>query len=229
MTKYLLRFNKRDNMRFLSHLDLGRLFKRAIKRADIDVNFSEGFNPHEKINIVHPLSLGFESDGEYFEITTNTNYDVDELLGLMNIGMPHGLSFYTGRVVDEKNNYSNLSDASLYDVRIVMTASEYGLIDLNSFLNQDEIIVKKRDKKTKKYIEKNVKSFVYRIDDKGYKDDVLNLSLLLRTAPNETLNPINLVNALLLYFDLSHCEEVKITRKDILANRNGQYVSLFEV
>ena len=67
MHRYLLGFYKKGNMRFISHLDLQRLFKRCIKRAGIEVAYSNGFNPHEKINIVHPLSLGFETDRDYFE------------------------------------------------------------------------------------------------------------------------------------------------------------------
>ena len=47
MNKYLLRFYKRANMRFISHLDLGRLFRRAIKKAGIDVEYSQGFNPEK--------------------------------------------------------------------------------------------------------------------------------------------------------------------------------------
>ena len=39
MNRYVLRFYKRGNMRFISHLDLGRLFKRAIRKAGIAIAF----------------------------------------------------------------------------------------------------------------------------------------------------------------------------------------------
>ncbi|MBR4143104.1 MAG: TIGR03936 family radical SAM-associated protein, partial [Firmicutes bacterium] len=93
MHRYLLGFYKKGNMRFISHLDLQRLFKRCIKRAGIEVAYSNGFNPHEKINIVHPLSLGFETDRDYFEIDTQKPYPEDRLVENMNLSLPEGIRF----------------------------------------------------------------------------------------------------------------------------------------
>ena len=81
MKRYLLRFCKKGNTRFLSHLDIARLFKRAMRRAGIEPAFSNGYNPHELINIVQPLSLGYESESEYFEIDTVKAYDAGKLPG----------------------------------------------------------------------------------------------------------------------------------------------------
>ena len=89
--RYLLGFYKKGNMRFISHLDLQRLFKRCIKRARIDVAYSNGYNPHEKINIVHPLSLGFETERDYFEMDTLRPYGEDELVESMNLALPEGI------------------------------------------------------------------------------------------------------------------------------------------
>ncbi|MBQ1888680.1 MAG: DUF2344 domain-containing protein, partial [Firmicutes bacterium] len=47
MNRYVLRLTKYGNMRFISHLDLHRLFKRSLKKAGIPVDYSKGFNPHE--------------------------------------------------------------------------------------------------------------------------------------------------------------------------------------
>lgn len=227
MNKYLLRFTKKNNMRFISHLDLDRLFKRAIRKSDIDVDFSSGFNPHEKINIVHPLSLGFESDSEYFEIATKRPYEVANLINLLNSAMPDGISFFEGKQISEQT-YSNLSDASLYAAKIKISKENYKKIDLNKYLSQDQIVVKKRDKKTKTYVDKNVKSFVYKIEDDGYENGELSLLLTLRTATNETLNPLNLVIALLSHFDIDFCnEDIRINRIDILAKTENDFISLF--
>lgn len=51
-------------MRFISHLDLMRLFMRAIRRAQLPVKITEGFNPHPKFSIKKALKLGLESDNE---------------------------------------------------------------------------------------------------------------------------------------------------------------------
>lgn len=51
-------------MKYISHLDLMRLFMRAVRRADLPIKMTEGFNPHPKISIKRALKLGLESDNE---------------------------------------------------------------------------------------------------------------------------------------------------------------------
>ena len=59
--KIRIRFAKTGLMRFISHLDLMRLFQRATRRADIQVAITKGFNPHPRISIQPALKLGVES------------------------------------------------------------------------------------------------------------------------------------------------------------------------
>ena len=55
-------FAKKGRMRFLSHLDLMRLFARALRRAGMPVAVSQGFSPRPRIIIEPALKLGKESD-----------------------------------------------------------------------------------------------------------------------------------------------------------------------
>ena len=57
-------FTKRQEMKYISHLDLMRLFSRALRRADLPVKITEGFNPHFKFSIKRALKLGLESEHE---------------------------------------------------------------------------------------------------------------------------------------------------------------------
>ena len=51
-------------MIYISHLDLMRLFMRALRRADLPLKMTEGFSPHPKISIKRALKLGLESENE---------------------------------------------------------------------------------------------------------------------------------------------------------------------
>lgn len=51
-------------MRYISHLDLMRLFSRALRRADLPFKMTQGFNPHPKFSIRRALKLGLESEHE---------------------------------------------------------------------------------------------------------------------------------------------------------------------
>ena len=51
MSRYAVKFTKNGFLKYTSHLDMLRLFKRIIKRADIRLKYSQGFNPHPKMGI----------------------------------------------------------------------------------------------------------------------------------------------------------------------------------
>ena len=222
--RYLLGFYKKGNMRFISHLDLQRLFKRCIKRAGIEVAYSNGFNPHEKINIVHPLSLGFETDLDYFEIDTQKAYPEDQLMEGMNLALPEGIRFtFCREIPHSSRNSSSIAENSLYEA--ILPSSQN--LNIDGFIIQDRVTILKKDKKTKKMVEKDVKDWIVRIELLEETQAGSRLSLLLRSAPNETLNPVNLLESLCAF---SGCpfdkESVRVTRKDLFARRDGELVSL---
>ena len=57
-------FAKKGTMKFISHLDLMRLFMRAVRRGSLPIKMTEGFSPHPKISLKRALKLGVESDNE---------------------------------------------------------------------------------------------------------------------------------------------------------------------
>jgi radical SAM-linked protein len=61
-------YSKTGDARFIAHLDLMRFWQRALRRAGVEVMFSEGFNPHARIAFGPPLPVGVESIGEYVDI-----------------------------------------------------------------------------------------------------------------------------------------------------------------
>ncbi|MCL2351538.1 MAG: TIGR03936 family radical SAM-associated protein [Firmicutes bacterium] len=61
----LIRFSKTGTMRYVGHLDLLKIFQKAIRRSGLPVNFSEGFNPHLRVSFALPLTLGMEGLREY--------------------------------------------------------------------------------------------------------------------------------------------------------------------
>ena len=224
MHRYLLGFYKKGNMRFISHLDLQRLFKRCIKRAGIEVAYSNGFNPHEKINIVHPLSLGFETDLDYFEIDTQKPYPEDQMVESMNLALPEGIRFaFCREIPHSSRNSSSIAECSLYEA--VLPSSQN--LNIDGFIIQDRVSILKKDKKTKKMVEKDVKDWIGRIELLEETQTGSRLSLLLRSAPNETLNPVNLLESLCAF---SGCpfdrESVRVTRKDLFARKDEELFAL---
>ncbi|MGL4790895.1 MAG: TIGR03936 family radical SAM-associated protein, partial [Anaerotignaceae bacterium] len=65
MMTYRFKFTKGPQVKFIGHLDVMQTFQRTIKRANLPIAYSQGFNPHQLLSFASPLSLGYTSEGEY--------------------------------------------------------------------------------------------------------------------------------------------------------------------
>jgi radical SAM-linked protein len=68
MQRLRLRFYRGEEIKFISHLDLMRLWQRALNRAGVPLAYSEGFNPHPRLSLAAPLALGVTSEAELMDI-----------------------------------------------------------------------------------------------------------------------------------------------------------------
>ena len=75
-----IKFQKYGVMKFVGHLDMMRYFQKAIRRAGIDIAYSEGYSPHQIMSFAAPLGLGVTSDGEYFDIAVKSSKSSRESL-----------------------------------------------------------------------------------------------------------------------------------------------------
>lgn len=77
--RYLIKFTKGSEVKFVSHLDIMRTIQRTFKRAALPVDYSKGFNPHMKLSIAQPLSVGMYSLGDYLDIEFKEAVDINEI------------------------------------------------------------------------------------------------------------------------------------------------------
>lgn len=59
-----LTYCKVGRLRWLGHLDTSRALERALRRSGLPVAYSQGFNPHMKLSLAHPLPVGVEGLAE---------------------------------------------------------------------------------------------------------------------------------------------------------------------
>lgn len=69
---FRLQYEKGEELRFLSHLDLLRIIERGLRRSGLPVAYSLGFNPHPKISLGPPASVGLQSRAEFFDVQMQT-------------------------------------------------------------------------------------------------------------------------------------------------------------
>ena len=83
-----VKFSKKGNLMYISHLDLAKTMQRIMVRADIDIWYSEGFNPQPKIVFAVPLPVGVESDCELLDIKINTFIPLEEIRARISENFP---------------------------------------------------------------------------------------------------------------------------------------------
>ena len=98
MSKYILTFEKSGYIRYTSHLDMVRLFQRAIRRSGIILAYSQGFNPHPKMSFALPLSLGYTGKKELLEIETREEYSLHDLKNRLNEVLPGGIQIVDAEI-----------------------------------------------------------------------------------------------------------------------------------
>jgi len=151
------------DMKYISHLDLLRLFKRAFKSADIRLIHSEGFNPHPKLAFGQPLSLGYESLEEWLEFETKVPYDLKELQDSIGDQLPQGINI--GEVTEAPKNQKPLASTCYeaeYRITIHLKACSLDVDRLQElFMKRSEIVVNKESKKSKEVKSIDIRHMIY--------------------------------------------------------------------
>ncbi len=149
-----VKFRKYGAMKFIGHLDMMRYFQRAIRRAQIDIAYSEGFHPHPLMSFAAPLGVGITSDGEYFDISVHST---EGSLTRLNEAMAEGV---------EVTSYRRLSDSDKKAMSAVAAADyeltfrenyevpqiDYEAALVSFFEERDEILITKKTKVKKRLI-----------------------------------------------------------------------------
>lgn len=219
MNRYAARFYKDGNIRYISHLDLLRLFKRAFKRAGIKLQHSLGFNPHPKISFAQPLSLGYTSSGEYMEFETQTAYSTDLIIEKLNSLMPEGLGVLScEELPDNVKSLAARTIASDYEITIpVHVGIEIDTCKLlREYMSQDQIKVIRHKKKSRQSIEVDIKPLIHSINV-----DYNNSSIIIKTK----LAAGNVSNLSPEYIISTFCEfaEIPYDRSIVSVNRTEMY------
>lgn len=217
---YRLKFEKIGMIKYIGHLDLLRVFQRSINRSNLPISYSNGFNPHQIISFALPLSLGFETYGDYLEIELDENLSKEFIMNNLNDTLPKGL-----RIIRcFKKNKNDLKCAaslcaSSYEVNKILIndlANKF-----TEFYNQEEILTIKKTKKSEKEV--NIKKDIL---DWNVIDNQ-NLGLILSTGSNQNLKVDIVLKAFYDYcntpFDI---DSLNVYRKEMFYLYNDKLVPL---
>lgn len=163
--KVRIKFSKEGPVKFIGHLDVMRYFQKAVRRAKIDIAYSEGFSPHQIMSFAAPLSVGHESSGEYFDVELCSLVNEEDVKNRLNRVMAEGIQVLKVFVLPEKEKNAMASVAA---ADYLVSCSEHVVLPedwkekLLTFYSQESIPVVKKTKKGEKEI--NLKAGIYRLE-----------------------------------------------------------------
>lgn len=218
MAKYVITFAKEGYIKYTSHLDVMRMFKRAFKKSRLHLAHSQGFHPTPKLSIAQPLSLGYEARGEMAEFETKENYDPQEVLCGLNEQMPTGIRILACRI--KKKGEKGLAascKAADYTIQIPYDGDE----DIpredvaEAFLSQDTISAWKKTKKKKEPTEINIRPMIQSLRMERVGDNIIMFTKL-DAGSKSNLSPELLLHAFFNFTGMPvDREKIEITREKL--------------
>ena len=220
------KFRRSDEVKFISHLDLMKVFERAIRRARLPIAYSQGFNPHPGMVFGLPLSVGVTSDAEYgdFEVTDD-ELSINEFVQRLNAQLPQGLEILSAKARQSKLNIMSIIAASEYVV-VVGTKSDCIDKDIKSsihrYLAQNEIIVEKKTKSGIK--DTNIRDMIFDLNFEIQPCSTFNIikfTMLVSAGSKANLKPDLLIESLFGFLNFDF-EIDKIHRTKLFVNEQDQ-------
>ena len=186
-------FEKTGMAKFISHLDTVRLITRSMKRANVPIWFTEGFNPHAFLTFAMPLSLGFESLCETVDFRLMEEVDLEELATRLNNALPVDVTVKEIYVYETSPN-----DIRWAEYKIIFNNPDNKLLETaENILYSNEIIVEKKAKQGRKKVAKevNIKEHIksFELTEENGK---LILDTVLSSGTSININPMLLIGAL---------------------------------
>ena len=203
MHKYIIRYKKYGDAKFISHLDFLRLIQRAMRRAELPLKFSEGFNPHPCLSFAQPLGIGVWGERELFEVELiEPCADIKERLSAK---MPRGIEIVEVTPC-EKNNFARIA-RGVYKVEPEVLPSAEAL---SAFMAKTEILTKKRTKSGTKMADIRPDIFEAKLLDGA-------IFLRLSTGSTANLKPSTVIDAMregIAGYDPGFCRYTRLALTD---------------
>lgn len=157
--RMIAEFEKMGRMSWFSHLDLQNTMQRALRRAQLPVAYSQGFNPHVLTSFATALSVGCQSRGEVMEVEMAGEISPEEFAEKLNACLPDGLKVRRCALVPDSAPalMAKVAEAG-YDI----TALDADLTQaVEAFSKAEEVMVEKRSKTKTRLV--NIRPMVHEI------------------------------------------------------------------
>ncbi len=214
--KIRLKFTKKGEVRFLSHLELAHLFHRASKRVDLPLCYSSGFHPMPRIVFATALPVGMESLTEIVDMELEGRITPAEVMEKLNPVLPQGIEVIDAQAVPVISSISSLLHRSVYWIPLDHLISKEEAADrIKKALGKKELFIHQERKGKKRMVDVRPLIEKMEIREKEETSEAWSgwgVELVLRTGVGRTAKPSEIVETLLgLEEDpLARCKVIKL-------------------
>lgn len=211
-------------MKFIGHLDIMRYFQKALRRADIDIAFSEGFSPHMIMSFAAPIGVGVESCGEYFDMELKSWDSSEEMVRRLNNAMVEGMEILSMVQVPDGKASKAMSLVAAADYHVNFREGyepcENWQEKFAEFMEQPQIKIVKKTKKNEQ--ELDIKPLVH-----NYHIHENRIFMQVTTGSAMNLKPDLVMEAFFAYLGKEwNPLSIMVTRLEVYAETENGLVSL---
>jgi radical SAM-linked protein len=223
--KLRIKYSKLGNLRFIGHLDVMRYFQKAIRRAHLDISYSQGYSPHQIISFAAPLAMGITSEGEYFDADFQSVTHSQEMIDALNsVSVEEIVVTECVLIPDDAKNAMSVVTASDYVISFKEQNEQADKIlnALVSFANEEEITILKKTKKKEQ--EENIKPGIIKLEKRDNQ-----IYMMLQTGSAYNLKPDLVMEALAKYAGVPYSFfDINIHRLETYLTVDGEYQPLYK-
>lgn len=205
-----LTFAKKKQVKYISHLDLVLAWERALRRAQIPLAYSKGFNPRPKIQVASSLPLGTISLAEIMDIIVTQPLDLAEFLERVRAALPAGLELrLVERVPLKTPALQQLLRQAEYRVTVETTLAPEQLTErIQALLASDKVIQTRHRKKQDE--EFDLRPWLYELELTSVTPGEVQLQMRLAAGQSGNLRPEDVLKALGLEQDWAEIERTRL-------------------
>ncbi len=212
---------KGSEVRFISHLDFMNTITRALRRAELPIAFSQGYNPRPQLSFASALAVGLTSNSEYIDFELQEAMMPQKFKNQLNREFPAGIRIKEAQEVPvDSKSLMAVINAGRYFAKLEFTEElSKGELEkiIDDFLGQEELEIKrKRRNKSDRWLD--LKPMIFSLTVMGVQEKEGTINMLVQTGSSGNVRPQEVIRALAQRY------EVIKPPKMINIHRAGLYI-----
>jgi len=227
--KCRISFKKKDTAIFLSHLDLYRMIRLILKRANLPISYSEGFHPMPRISLAPALPTGIASEESFFDIILYEYENPNNILAkLNNVSIPGVIFSKIALIPLNSPSINSYITHSLFSFKLddpvfqeyFFTSSKDLLLLMHKrkwewFSEKKDFFILKKDKRI---------NLINHIEAISFKEKEFILIILLKMLPDCSVNITTLLDAIYPEIPIPF----SLTHESFLIEKKGKKLGIFD-